>query len=160
MMHREPMMHRVAGLERNMPAVVLVGVDGSDASKRAVVLARDRAENMEAGVVIAHVIPWSPYSFTTPEENEARPVRRKAELAAAYDQVLEPAAALVGDDVSCTTVARHGHPAEVLCSLAREHDATRIVVGRTGESRVKSALFGSVPAQLIQMADVPVTVVP
>jgi nucleotide-binding universal stress UspA family protein len=143
-----------------MPAVVLVGVDSSDASKRALAFARDRAKAIDASLVIAHVIPWSPYSFTTPEENEARPVRRKAELAAAYEQVLEPAAALVGDDVPCTTVARHGHPAEVLCSLAREHDATRIVVGRTGESRVKSALFGSVPSHLIQMADVPVTVVP
>jgi nucleotide-binding universal stress UspA family protein len=33
-------------------------------------------------------------------------------------------------------------------------------VGRTGESRMRAKFFGSVPGQLIQMADVPVTVVP
>jgi nucleotide-binding universal stress UspA family protein len=143
-----------------MPAVVLVGVDSSDASKRALAFARDRAKAIDASLVIAHVIPWSPYSFTTPEENEARPVRRKAEIAAAYEQVIEPAKALIGDAVEVVTVVKHGDRAELLNALAREYDAVHILVGRTGESRVKSALFGSVPSHLIQMADVPVTVVP
>jgi nucleotide-binding universal stress UspA family protein len=143
-----------------MPSVVLVGVDGSDASNRAVTLARERAEDLDAEIVLAHVIPWSPYSFTTPEENEQRHKRRQEELTAAREQILEPAAAMVGDAVPCTMIARHGHPSELLCSLAREHDAVRILVGRTGESRLRTALFGSVPSQLIQIADVPVTVVP
>ncbi|HSK28088.1 MAG TPA: universal stress protein [Jiangellales bacterium] len=143
-----------------MPAVILVGVDQSDGSRRAVEFARDRAREVGAALLIAHVIPWSPYSFTTPEENETRHVRREAELAAAREQVLGPACALVGDGVECTSEARHGHPAETLSSLAREHDAMHVVVGRTGESRLRSMLFGSVPSQLIQIADVPVTVVP
>ena len=140
--------------------VVLVGVDNSDASKRAVLFARDRAKAIGASLVLAHVIPWSPYSFTTPEENEARPARREAELVAAKEQVLIPASELVGDEVATITVAKHGDRAELLNALAREYDAVHILVGRTGESRVKSAIFGSVPSHLIQMADVPVTVVP
>jgi nucleotide-binding universal stress UspA family protein len=143
-----------------MAAVVLVGVDKSDASRRAVEFARDRAKEVGASLVLAHVIPWSPYSFTTPEENEMRHVRREAELVAAREQVLEPARQVVGDVVPCTTEARHGHPAELLSNLAREHDAVHVVVGRTGESRLRSMFFGSVPSQLIQIADVPVTVVP
>jgi nucleotide-binding universal stress UspA family protein len=143
-----------------MAAVVLVGVDKSDASRRAVEFARDRAKEVGASLVLAHVIPWSPYSFTTPEENEMRHVRREAELVAAREQVLEPARQAVGDVVPCTTEARHGHPAELLSNLAREHDAVHVVVGRTGESRLRSMFFGSVPSQLIQIADVPVTVVP
>jgi nucleotide-binding universal stress UspA family protein len=143
-----------------MAAVILVGVDTSDTSRRAVEFARDRAAEVGAGLVLAHVIPWSPYSFTTPEENETRHRRREGELAAARDQVLEPSSRIVGDAVPCSTVARHGHPAELLNSLAREHDAVHIVVGRTGESRLRSLAFGSVPAQLIHIADVPVTVVP
>jgi nucleotide-binding universal stress UspA family protein len=143
-----------------MALVVLVGVDGSDSARRAVAFARDRAQLTGAELVLAHVIPWSPYSFTTPEENEVRHIRREAELAAAREQILEPAAAVVGDAVPCTTVVRHGHRAELLCGLAREYDAVHILVGRTGEGRLRAALFGSVPSQLIQMADVPVTVVP
>jgi nucleotide-binding universal stress UspA family protein len=143
-----------------MEKVIVVGVDCGDASRRTVAFARDRAKAIGAELVLAHVIPWSPYSFTTPEENEVRHRRREEELASAREQVLEPAAAIVGDTVPFTTVARHGDRAELLCSLAREHDAVHILVGRNGESRLRRSVFGSVPAQLIQMADVPVTVVP
>lgn len=142
-----------------MSAVILVGVDKSDASRRAVEFARERAAEIGARVVLAHVIPWSPYSFTTPEENENRHVRREAEIAAANEQILAPLSAVTGA-VVCETVTRHGHPAEGLVSLARERDATHIVVGRTGESRLRTVFFGSVPSQLIQLSDVPVTVVP
>jgi nucleotide-binding universal stress UspA family protein len=143
-----------------MPGTVLVGVDNSDASKRAVEFARDRAKALGVTLVLAHVIPWSPYSFTTPEENEMRHARREQELAAAEEQVLVPAQKIAGDVVECITVAKHGDRAELLNSLAREHDSFHILVGRTGESRMKTRLFGSVPSQLIMIADVPVTVVP
>ena len=143
-----------------MAAVLLVGVDSSEASRRAVAFAQDRARQLGGELVIAHVIPWSPYSFTTPEENEHRHVRREAELAAAREQVLEPVSRSIGEQVPHRTIARHGHPAESLNRLAREVHADHITVGRTGESRFRSDLFGSVPSYLIQMADVPVTVVP
>jgi nucleotide-binding universal stress UspA family protein len=143
-----------------MRGTVLVGVDGSDASVRAVEFARDRAEALGVGLVLAHIIPWSPYSFNTPEENEVRHARREAELRAAQEQVLEPAMARVGDVAPCVPVARHGDRAETLNTIAREHDAFHILVGRTGESRLKARVFGTVPGQLIQIADVPVTVVP
>lgn len=145
-----------------MAPVIVVGVDSGETSRRAVAFARDRAKDLgaDAELVLAHVIPWSPYSFTTPEENEVRHRRRQEELTAAREQVLAPAAAIVGDAIPVTTVARHGDRAELLCSLAREHDATHILVGRNGESRLRQTVFGSVPSQLIQMADVPVTVVP
>jgi len=143
-----------------MPGTVLVGVDNGDASKRAVEFARDRAKALGVTLVLVHVIPWSPYSFSTPEENEMRSARRKSELAAAEEQVLEPARTIVGDEVECVAIARHGDRAELLNALAREHDSFHILVGRTGESRMKTKLFGSVPGQLIQIADVPVTVVP
>jgi nucleotide-binding universal stress UspA family protein len=142
-----------------MPSLV-VGVDRSDASRRAVELARDRAAETGAELVLAHVVPWSPYSFTTPEENEKRPVQREEELAAARDQVLEPLVRLVGDSVPVSVVAAHGHPAEMLNDIAREHGGAPLIVGRTGESRLRALFFGSLPAQLIQIAEVPVTVVP
>jgi nucleotide-binding universal stress UspA family protein len=138
---------------------VLVGVDGSEPSDRALIFARDRAEALHGSIVLAHVIPWSPYSFTTAEDNAERHARRAAEIAAANEQILAPASELAGD-VPHTCVVTHGNRAEVLVQLARQHGADHILVGRTGEGRLRTALFGSVPSHLIQIADVPVTVVP
>ena len=57
-------------------------------------------------------------------------------------------------------VVRHGHPAQIMCDIARERNADHLVVGRRGLSRVRVLLFGSTPLNLIQMSTVPVTVVP
>ncbi len=45
-------------------------------------------------------------------------------------------------------------------TLAREHDAAWITVGRVGQSRVRTLLFGSTPSSLIQLSPIPVLVVP
>jgi nucleotide-binding universal stress UspA family protein len=57
-------------------------------------------------------------------------------------------------------VVRHGHPAETLCDLGAERGASHLLVGRRGQSRVRTLLFGSTPGNLIQITTVPVTVVP
>lgn len=142
-------------------ALVVVGVDSSDASRRAVEYAAGQAKLRGAEVILAHVVPWSPYSFQTPEENEARHVRRQEELDAARSQILEPLAAVARDNgAEVQLVARHGHPAEELSRIAVETAGTHVVVGRTGESKIRQVLFGSIPGQLVQICPVPVTVVP
>jgi len=50
--------------------------------------------------------------------------------------------------------------ANVLSDLAAEHGAIQIVVGKIGASGLKSLIFGSVTSKLVQLASVPVTVVP
>ena len=55
---------------------------------------------------------------------------------------------------------RHGKVAETLIELCAEYDIGQIYIGRRGESRVHSMIFGSVTAALIQLTEVPVTVVP
>jgi nucleotide-binding universal stress UspA family protein len=57
-------------------------------------------------------------------------------------------------------VVRHGKIAATLIELAKEYDVSQIYIGRQGESKVSSMLFGSVTAALIQTAEVPVTIVP
>lgn len=57
-------------------------------------------------------------------------------------------------------MVRHGDPVDTLVELASEFSATAIVVGRTGDSRVKRALFGSIPGHLVHESTIPVTVVP
>lgn len=141
--------------------VVLVGVDGSDASTRAVEFATRRAQQLGLSVLVVHVIPWSPYSFTTPGENERRHAVREEEITAATEQLCEPAVEMVREaGIPVDSVVRHGDVVDVIFDLAKEKGALQIVVGRTGDSRVRQAVFGSLPSHLVQAAPVPVTVVP
>ena len=68
--------------------------------------------------------------------------------------------ALRAADIEAESEVRWGHPAEVLADQADELDAFMIVIGRTGQSNLKSLLFGSVASRAVQMADCPVLVVP
>lgn len=139
----------------------LIGVDGSESSHRAADLGGGHARAAGARVVVAHVIEWSPFSFNTPEENEQRHKRREEELDRAHDEVLDPLVSkLKAAGLEVQGVVRHGHVAEVMAALAKEFGASQIFVGRRGHSRIQSLLFGSSAGALVQIAPVPVTVVP
>jgi nucleotide-binding universal stress UspA family protein len=141
-----------------LPNNVVVGVDGSEAGERA---ARFAGRIVRGGkLVVACVIPWSPFSVQTAEENEQRRASKQRELEDAHRIVDPLVEAFREDGVEVEGVVRHGHPAETLSDLAREHGADHLVVGRVGQSKVRSLLFGSTPGHLIQIAMVPVTVVP
>jgi len=140
---------------------ILVAVDGSETGNRAINFAAQAAKDTGNSIVLAYVIEWSPYSFHTPEELEERHQRRESEISRAEDSVLAPEATrLRSTGIDVETVVRHGHIGETLSEIAREQDVSQIYIGRKGESKIHSMLFGSVTASLIQTASVPVTVIP
>jgi nucleotide-binding universal stress UspA family protein len=140
---------------------ILIGVDRSDHSRRAVEFAVARALERKDSVVLTHVIPWSPFSFNTPSENEHRHAQKEAEITAASTQVIDPLASIVREaGVPLEVIVRHGDPVDMLIEIAEDRGSDHIVLGRTGDSRVRQAIFGSLPAQMVQVAPVPVTVVP
>ena len=140
---------------------ILVALDGSEGGKRALRVAVDHARLTKASLLLAYVIDWSPYSFHTAEELSERQKRRESEIQRANDSILHPeASALAGSGIRVETVVRHGKIAETLVELSAEHSASQIYIGRLGESRMRSMIFGSVTAALVQTASVPVTVVP
>jgi len=144
-----------------MSEVLLVGVDCSNCSDRALKYAADRAGDSDRQLIVVHVIDWSPYSFNTAQENEVRHKRREAELERARSEIMDPiVTGLKEKNVFAKGVIRHGHPAETLNAVAEEFGATNIIIGKTGSSRIKSQLFGSVASTLVQIAKIPVTVVP
>jgi nucleotide-binding universal stress UspA family protein len=59
---------------------ILVALDGSDGSKRALSAAAAHAKLTNSDLVLAYVIDWSPYSFHTPQELEERHQRRESEM--------------------------------------------------------------------------------
>lgn len=144
-----------------MKNTFLLAVDGSAGSDRAISFAADRAKRGDASVIVAYVIEWSPYSFNTPEENAERHKRREEELTRANDSIVAPVVErLKKEGLEVSSEVRHGHTSQTLADLAKDHDAAQIFIGRRGESGLKSMLFGSVTANLVQTSSVPVTVVP
>lgn len=140
---------------------VLVGIDGSDCGDRAISAAVMQARAADARLVICYVIAWSPYTFSTAQENAERHRRREEELETAHSKLLAPrVAGLEGTGLRVEGVARHGHPARTLVRLAEERNADIIVVGRSGDTPLKTRFFGGTAAGLVQSSPVPVLVVP
>ncbi len=139
----------------------VVACDGSPASERALAFAIEHAKGDGGSVLIAHVLEWSPYSFLTPDELDERHKRRGEELARAKTALIDPMLASVSaEGVEIDSVIKYGHVAETLSDIATEAGATQLVIGRTGESSLKTRVFGSVAGTLAQIVTVPCTIVP
>lgn len=145
---------------------VLIGVDLSDGSRRALRFALVRARVNDWAVTVVNVVNWSRFStFHTHEDNERRPLTRQEEIDHANHEIIQPLLAEARaegllEGVEIETLVRHGRPSEVLADLAADQEHDLIVVGRTGDSQLKIAIFGSTALRLVQHAPVPVVVVP
>lgn len=140
---------------------ILVGTDCSNCSNRALEYAKRWARKSHHKLYVAHVVEWSPFTFSTPQELAERHKRREDELAKAHELVIDPVVeALQAEGIDAEGVIRHGQPAETLNALANELGVHNIIIGRRGQSAIKAKLFGSATITLVQIADHPVTVVP
>jgi nucleotide-binding universal stress UspA family protein len=62
-------------------------------------------------------------------------------------------------DLSVTTILRHGDPAEEILAVAAEQPIDLICLGARGRGRVTGALLGSVSTAVLHHSRVPVVVV-
>jgi len=144
-----------------MTNTILIGIDGSQDSRRAAEYGIAQAKSNKARVLLAYVIEWSPYAFQTAEENEERHMRREEEIKTVHDRVLDPMLeSFASEGLDITGVVRHGQVADSLIYIAKKYGATQIVAGRIGGKSVKTFIFGSVVSKLIQITHIPVTIVP
>lgn len=138
---------------------IVVGIDGSSASKAALAWAVEEARLRGCGVVAVHawqfpVLGFGGYGGTvvpllTPEDLE----KLAHETASAtVDEV-------VGDDVSVPVVVRvvQGHPAGVLLEAGKAADL--LVLGSEGHGAFTGMLLGSVSMQVVHHATCAVTIV-
>ena len=144
-----------------MSETILVGIDGTEENRRAIDYAVNWAKKSKAKMILAYVIKWSPYSFQTAEENERRHKRKVEDIQFVQERVLDPMLeSLASEGLEITGVVRHGQVADSLIYIAKKQGATKIVVGRIGDKSVKTLIFGSVVAKLIQLSPIPVIIVP
>jgi nucleotide-binding universal stress UspA family protein len=131
--------------------VIVVGVDGSPSSKRAVRWAAQQAKL--TGSTLRAVSSWRWPSYITimpPGVDLASDTRRT------LDEVLEEA--LTGsEDVSVTRHVIEGPPGPAL--LTQAQDATLLVVGAQGRAAFPGMLLGSVAEYCVRQGSCPVVVV-
>ena len=139
---------------RGRPDRVVVGVDGSPPSDRALQWAADEADRQ--GVELAVLHGWS-YSYPTTDARSSQ-ARDLTEIDAAclLEQSVELARDRCGVDVSGLLV--EGSPATAILESVRDGDL--LVLGSRGRGAVRSGLFGSVVNSVLDHAAVPVVVVP
>lgn len=127
------------------PSRLVVGLDGSDGSRRALDWTIDLARGAGAEVVAVHALGID----ATGED------RRRAE-----EQVRgEWSEPLRAAGVSHTVHVEWVDPRTALIAAAKE-DADLVVVGRRGLGPIRSLLLGSVSGYLVRYAEQPIAVVP
>ena len=136
---------------------ILVAVDGSEPSRRALQLAVSIAERLEAEVVIAHSVVWEP-----PNPKRARLAMRQ--LAEAFDETGKQVLTGMNDEVAQSGVKvglalLHGPAAEAVTKLAAAGDYDLVVVGVRGRNLASRVLIGSVADRIIRTCSRPVLVV-
>lgn len=140
---------------------VVVGIDGSPASRMALDVAIDEAWRRDATLEIVHA--WSnplishfagftgggPVSYLADEDPD---YEGEAVMSAALEAVPEQ----LGLDVRSSLV--EGHPSSVL--VERTRGADLLVVGRRGRGHLATLLLGSTSRDCVEHAECPVLVVP
>ena len=137
---------------------VVVGVDGSEPSLRALrfaaILVADLSD-AELVVGYARYLPylWAPEHVVEDEFGDLLDEQDKY-VGEKVERELDRAGV-----VRWRIERREGEPSQVLRDMAREADASFLVVGRRGWSVVEELLLGSVSNRLVHRAEVPVLLV-
>ncbi|HZY77295.1 MAG TPA: universal stress protein [Jatrophihabitantaceae bacterium] len=132
---------------------VVVGIDGSDASKQALRWARSFAAMLRADVKAVAVwhLPYGYGAIALPQD--WNPKYDTEELL--FDAVTEVVGGTLPHDLHL--VIREGNPAKELLDAAK--GAELIVVGSRGHGGFAGMLLGSVSSHVAEHADCPVLVV-
>jgi len=138
-----------------MAKTILVPVDGSDHSRKALEFACDLAKGQGGELRLLHV-PQSPHKDTTLAFGGGSVALHasREELEKAGAKVLEAAKRAAqerGCDVAGADVAP-GDPAQAILDQAQEHGADMIVMGSRGVSDLAGLLLGSVSHKVNHLA--------
>jgi nucleotide-binding universal stress UspA family protein len=134
---------------------ILLAVDGSEYSRRAIKYANSLAGRYEANLWLTHV-----FSHTSDllgyEDFEKLYAKRKS----AGQAVLDNSQKILGDTMfKVHQELIEGPEAEAILGVAKKHQADLIVMGTRGFGAVKGLLLGSVSRKVIHLSKCPVMVV-
>ena len=139
------------------PRRVLVPVDFSDSSARALRHASSRAAESDGSLIVIYVVP-ADYGWLGFGRNELRDLDRSLQRQAA-DRLRAFADENVGKNVPADLEVRIGQPAEEIVSAARESKCDSIMLSTRGLTGLDRLLIGSVAHRVAQLAPCPVVLV-
>ena len=138
---------------------VLVPIDGSKPSVRALDVAVEFAESLDAELILCNVVSLTDVALRTGGEAQLMPgVLEESE--AFGKTLLDEGLARIGSRVRACTRSVDGETVEGIKRLADETAANLIVIGRHGRSGQGRVVMGSVAEGVMRVAPVPVVVVP
>jgi len=136
---------------------ILVALDGSEASQRALIRAVDEAEIWNATVQAVYVIETSLFS-SLPMDNTVEIMYHVLEKEG--KTVLEKAEEYgIEKGIPFFTHLKQGHAGSEIVSLAEQAGSDLIVVGSHGKSNIDRLLIGSVSSFVVTHSKVSVMVV-
>lgn len=139
---------------------VLVALDSSPHSRRALTEAIDLALANHAQLTIMTVVPSLSSAWLLGDT--AVPISQRSlgeEIESAYQAILDAAVDAVPADLPVQTILRYGSPGQMIVDevATRGHDL--IVMGSRGRGEVRCLLLGSVSREVLHASPVPVLVV-
>jgi nucleotide-binding universal stress UspA family protein len=134
---------------------ILLAVDGSKYSEKAVELAKRLAMSTNDEVVVTHVTELLPARFQTYPGLDYEADREVIELAKGYVAELEEAGIKARTELRS---APYGGIARVLINLAEDLEAGLIVMGSHGRGDLTALLIGSVAHKVLHLSQRPVLI--
>lgn len=137
---------------------VLVPVDFSECSRKALQYAVPLARQFGARIALVHVMPanyfvgseFGPVDFPVPEVEWREGSERELQAIAARE---------VGEELAGGVFVRQGQPAHEIAACAAEWEADLIVLSTHGRTGLRHVLVGSVAENVVRYAPCPVLVV-
>lgn len=139
---------------------LIAAVDLSRASGYIIEAVHRVAMATDAEVSVLHVVTPLP-GMAGPEFNQATETQELTDrFLDEQDQLADLVQQLIDVGVDATALLRVGQPARTILREAENQDMELIVVGSHGRGLLFDALVGSVSAEVLRHAEVPVLVVP
>jgi nucleotide-binding universal stress UspA family protein len=134
---------------------ILVAIDETPAAAFALRHVVPYAVDQRSQLTLLTVVPNPPSAVAAAG---VAPQRLADEMEAEAAKYVREIAAGLPQDLSVTTLLRHGDPAEEILAVLREQPFDLLCMGARGRGRVTGALLGSVSTAVLHHSRVPVAV--
>jgi nucleotide-binding universal stress UspA family protein len=139
---------------------ILVGLDGSEYSLKALDFAADLAKKYQSQLVLVHVVMRQIYAINPPEAGVLAGTAIVRELEEDGKAILAKGEETVkAQEIPVETRLRQGVPAEELLRAAADEKVDLVVLGSRGLSQVRAFFLGSVSDKVSHHAKCPTLIV-
>jgi nucleotide-binding universal stress UspA family protein len=146
----------MAGTE---PKRILVPIDFSDHSKRALAYAVTVAGNFASELVLVYVVEPAVYPADLGFGQVTLPNLETELKARGGEELRKLGSAVIGDRVRWSSVVKVGKPYIEILQTASEMRAEMIVIATHGHTSVEHILFGSTTEKVVKKAPCPVLII-